>query len=132
VTIHRFGRVTIQGDDPSADDAIMIEYFHFEGSDGTLGAQREALVEARARITAALQKLDAYRLRAIQCDSCKNITDPDTCTGWLRVEHVPGIDALPLGEPRGPFHFDSQMCLIDWAANVAGVRAGRMIATEPE
>jgi hypothetical protein len=62
VTIRAFGRITIQGDDPNADEAIIIEYFHFEGTDGTWGAQREALVEARARITAALQKLDAQRI----------------------------------------------------------------------
>jgi hypothetical protein len=61
MTIHKFGRVIIQGDDPTADYAIVIENFHFEGTDGTLGAQREALVEARDRITAALQTLDAQR-----------------------------------------------------------------------
>jgi hypothetical protein len=62
MTIHRFGRVIIQGDDPSADDAIIIEYFHFADTDGMLGAQREALVEARVRITAALQSIDAQRI----------------------------------------------------------------------
>jgi hypothetical protein len=58
VTIRKFGRVIIQGDDPGADEAIIIMGFHFEGTDGTLGAQREALIEARDRLDHALVQLE--------------------------------------------------------------------------
>jgi len=62
VTIKRFGRIIIQGDDPSADEAIIIANFHFEGTNGTLGAQREALIAARDRLIRALAELDRQQV----------------------------------------------------------------------
>ncbi len=62
MTIIGFGRVIIQGDDPNADDAIVIEQFHFANSGGTLGAQREALREARERIDDALAALETSQV----------------------------------------------------------------------
>jgi hypothetical protein len=60
--IKHFGRVIIQGDDPSADGAIIITLFHFEGTDGTLGAQREALIAARDRLSRALVQLEQNQI----------------------------------------------------------------------
>jgi hypothetical protein len=57
-------------------------------------------------------------VNAIQCDRCKCVGDAYSSVGWLQVERI-GID---IGDPRGPFHFDSLKCMTEWALLTAGVR----------
>jgi hypothetical protein len=50
----------------------------------------------------------------IRCDNCAKEGPTDGVAGWYILERF-GINVMSFGEGPGPWHFDSETCLHEWA-----------------
>jgi hypothetical protein len=54
----------------------------------------------------------------IRCDNCKKEGSAESLVGWFKLERF-GLNVMSHGDLPGPWHFDSEKCLHEWAGGHA-------------